>query len=211
MRTHQSWGVLWSLARSRVMQSSSSGPDVLKSCTCSSPLHALSRPQITLSTVLMLHTHPFLPHSPSTLSFPFSLLLSCPWLFDNLCTDSSVAGARRYYHQRSLCTCFLPLEVLSCHRLERKSKGDTSKQNTMSECASARFRVRASWCLCICHGCAFVTISSLFNCFFLTMVLIFSYTPSNLCNILKPRRGHRTPVRMQVYMYKIQFVRCNLV
>ena len=58
---------------------------------------ALSRtpaaPQTALAAVLMLHTHPFLPYSPSTLSFTFPFLLSCPQAFDNLCTNSSAAGA----------------------------------------------------------------------------------------------------------------------
>ena len=73
-RTHQSHGVLWSLVGSRDMHSSSSGRDVLQSYTCSFPPHALPRPQISLGTVLMLHTHSFLPHSPSTLSFLFPFL-----------------------------------------------------------------------------------------------------------------------------------------
>jgi len=49
----------------------------------SSPVSAPSparppRPQMALSTVPMLHTHPFLPHPPSTLSFTFPFLLWCP-------------------------------------------------------------------------------------------------------------------------------------
>jgi len=55
--------------------------------TCSSPPRALPCPQIVLGTVpmlhilgtvLMLHIQSFPPQSPSTLSFPFPFLLSCP-------------------------------------------------------------------------------------------------------------------------------------
>jgi len=58
------------------------GSDVLKSFTFSSPpfpppLHP-PRSQIALGNVLVLHTHPFLPHSPSILAFLFPFLLCCP-------------------------------------------------------------------------------------------------------------------------------------
>ena len=75
----------------------------------------MSRSQITLGIVLMFHTHLFLPHSPSALSFPCPFLLSCPWHFDNLCTCSSTAGVCRCCHYYSLYIGSTPVGVRRGH------------------------------------------------------------------------------------------------
>ena len=54
-----------------------------------------------LGTVILLHTHHFLPHPPFTLVFPFPFLLSWPWPFDNLCNCSSAPCAMYIY----ICIC----------------------------------------------------------------------------------------------------------
>jgi len=87
--------------------------------TCSStagipPPLRMSRPQIVLDTIVVFHTHPFLPHFPSALSVPFPFLLCCPWCENNLCACSSPAGVRRCRCHCSLCTCTSTVSARRC-------------------------------------------------------------------------------------------------
>ena len=104
----------------------------------------------------------------------------------------------------------LPLELILYRRLERKSGGGASEQNTMSVGASARFRDFSS------SVCVHVTVVrssqyQIYSTIFFDNGIGIQLYHSDLYNILKPRRGHRTPIRIYVYLHNTQFAMCNFI